>query len=53
MQQREVANFLAQEGGVTVIKWDKAAIERCHSKLLAAALTIWNLDKILQDPHSN
>ncbi|UOQ69172.1 HNH endonuclease family protein [Hymenobacter volaticus] len=53
MQQREIIEFLASKEGIIpkekVIRWDKAAIQARHERLIVAANTIWNLDNILQD----
>ena len=42
-QQKEIVNFVSDKNNPA---WDKAAIEKRQTKILAAAMDIWNLDNI-------
>lgn len=42
-QQKEIVNFVSDKENPV---WDKAAIEQRHTKILNAAMDIWNLDII-------
>ena len=45
LQQKEIEGFATVKGEDQLV-WDKAAIERRHNAILAAAMEVWDLGKV-------